>query len=39
LLRRDLASPSALRRAIVLRELLGPPVSLRPPRDQPPFGR
>lgn len=30
LLRRALASPSAVRQAILLREVLGPPVSLRP---------
>lgn len=34
-LRRALHSEKALRQAILLREVLGPPVSLRPPGDGP----
>ncbi len=34
-LRRALHSEKALRQAILLREVLGPPVSLQPPDDGP----
>lgn len=34
-LRRALHSDKALRQAILLREVIGPPVSLRPPDDGP----